>query len=185
MAQYSADVRINVVLGLFTSFLALALAVTFWALTHDQDRDLAMLGLICRAGEGVVGALYLPMTLGLLSLATATGPEAQDPTAVNALGSFVLTARSWNPIVGATFFAVGSALFSWLLLRGRMIPAALAWLGVLASALLIVGLPLQFAGVLEGPATQLMWIPMAAFEIPLGLWLLVKGVARPAHAEER
>jgi hypothetical protein len=30
-----------------------------------------------------------------------------------------------------------------------------------------------------------MWIPMAAFEIPLGLWLLVKGVARPAHAEER
>lgn len=24
--------------------------------------------------------------------------------------------------------------------------------------------------------TQLMWLPMAAFEIPLGLWLLVKGV---------
>jgi hypothetical protein len=30
--------------------------------------------------------------------------------------------------------------------------------------------------VLRGPVTQLMWLPMAAFEIPLGLWLLIKGV---------
>jgi hypothetical protein len=185
MAQHATDVRINVVLGLFTCFLALTLAVTFWALTREQDRDLALLGLTCRAAEGVIGALYLPMTLGLLSLATATGPDAPDPATANALGSFVLTARSWNPTVGATFFAVGSALFSWLLLRGRMIPVALAWLGVVASLILVAGLPLQLAGILEGPITQLMWIPMAAFEIPLGLWLLVKGVAQPANAKVR
>ena len=83
----------------------------------------------------------------------------------------------WKTTVGATFFAVGSTLFSWLLLRGRMIPVALAWLGVLASVLLVVGLPLQLAGVLGGSATQLMWLPMAAFEVPLALWLLIKGLA--------
>src|SRR5260370_23592846 len=38
---------------------------------------------------------------------------------------------------GAIFFAVGSTLFAWLLLRGRMIPVALAQLGVLASVLLV------------------------------------------------
>jgi NADH:ubiquinone oxidoreductase subunit K len=63
-----------------------------------------------------------------------------------------------------------------------MIPVALAWLGVLASVLLVVALPLQLAGLLRGPVTQLMWIPMAAFEIPLGLWLIVKGVRTPEHA---
>ena len=26
------------------------------------------------------------------------------------------------------------------------------------------------------PQLELMWLPMAAFEIPLGVWLLVKGV---------
>lgn len=57
-----------------------------------------------------------------------------------------------------------------------MIPVALAWLGVGASILLVVGLPLQLAGVLHGPVTQLMYLPMAAFEIPLGVWLIVKGV---------
>jgi NADH:ubiquinone oxidoreductase subunit K len=63
-----------------------------------------------------------------------------------------------------------------------MIPVALAWLGVLASVLLVVALPLQLAGLLRGPVTQLMWIPMAAFEIPLGLWLIVRGVRTPEHA---
>jgi len=180
MAQHATDVRVNVVLGLLTCFVALALGVALYAITRDQDPDLAMLALTCRVGEGVVGAIFIPMTLGLLSLATAAGANAPDAAAAHALGSFVLMARRWNPIIGATFFAVGSTLFSWLLLRGRMVPVALAWLGVLASVLLVVGLPLQLAGVLRGSVTQLMWLPMAAFEIPLALWLLIKGVAMPA-----
>ncbi len=40
----------------------------------------------------------------------------------------------------AIFFVVGSALFSWLLLRGRMIPVALAWRVCYGS--LVVFLPL-------------------------------------------
>jgi len=47
------------------------------------------------------------------------------------------------------------------------------------TLLLVVGLPLQLAGVLHGSVIQFMWLPMAAFEIPLALWLLVKGVAMP------
>ena len=89
--------------------------------------------------------------------------------------------QGWITTIGATFFGVGSALFSWLLLRGRMVPVPLAWLGVFASVLLVVSLPLQLAGILRGPVTQLLWLPMLAFEVPLGLWLLVQGVgALPA-----
>lgn len=77
----------------------------------------------------------------------------------------------------AIFFAVGSLLFCWLLLQGRMIPAALAWLGVLASVLWVVGLPLQLIGVLPASATWFIYLPMAAFEIPFALWLMIKGVA--------
>jgi hypothetical protein len=86
----------------------------------------------------------------------------------------------------AIFFAVGSTLFSWLLLRGRLIPVALAWLGVFASALLVVVLPLQLAGLFGGPmtwsasVTWLVWLPMLVFEVVLALWLIIKGVATPA-----
>ena len=130
------------VLALFTSLSALVLGVTLYAITREEDADLAMLALTCRVIEAMPGD-------------------------------------------GAFFFAVGSALFSWLLLRGRMIPIALAWLGVLGSALLVVILPLQRGGLLGGPGswsssvTWLIWLPMLVFEVTLALLLLIKGLGTP------
>jgi len=135
--------RATDVLPLFTSMSALVLGVTLYALTREQDPDLALLALVCRVIEAVPGQAA--------------------------------------PI----FFAVGSTIFSWLLLRGRMIPVALAWLGVLASALLVVILPLQRAGSFSGGAnwssavTWLVWLPMLVFELTFAAWLIVKGVAAP------
>jgi hypothetical protein len=177
IAQHAADVRVAVVLSLLGCFSALVLAVTLYAITREVDADLAMLALTCRVAEGVISGISIPETLGLLWLATATGANAPDPGAVHALGAYLLRA---DMAVTATFFAVGSTLFSYLFLRGRIIPVPLAWLGVLASLLLVVGLPLQIADVLRGSITQLMYLPMLAFEVTLGLWLLVKGVAAQA-----
>ena len=47
--------RATAVLSLVTSFSALVLGVTLYAITRDQDRDLAMLGLTCRVIEAVPG----------------------------------------------------------------------------------------------------------------------------------
>jgi hypothetical protein len=130
------------VLSLLTSFCALVLGVTLYAITREQDSDLAMLGLTCRVIEAIPGE-------------------------------------------GTIYFAVGNTLFAWLLLRGRMIPIALAWLGVLAGALLVVMLLVQRAGLFGGsvnwssPVTWLMFLPMLVFELALALWLLIKGVAMP------
>ena len=85
------------------------------------------------------------------------------------------------------YVAVGSGVFSWLLLRGRMIPVALAWLGVLASVLLVVILPSQRAGLFGGAvnwvsrATWLLFLPMLVFQLTLAVWLITKGVAAPAR----
>ena len=177
IAQHATDVGVVVVLGLLQCFAALVLAVTLYAITREQDPDLAMLALTCRVGEGLVGCTSIPSTLALLWLATLGGAEAPDTGAAHLLGAYLLRG---DVALTATLFAVGSTLFSYLLLRGRMIPIPLAWLGVVASALLVVGLPLQLAGFLRGPITSLMWMPMLAFEVPLALWLLIKGVARPS-----
>ncbi|MFN2565242.1 MAG: DUF4386 domain-containing protein [Gemmatimonadaceae bacterium] len=180
IASHATDVRITIVLSLLSGFSALVLAVTLYAITRDQDRDLAMLALTCRVGEGVVIGAFIPATVGVLWLATASGANAPDGVAAQAVGAFVLRVGDWNGTVAAAFFAAGSTLFSWLLLRGRMIPTPLAWLGVVGSVLLVVGLPLQLAGFFRGPAFGLMWLPMAVFELVLGPWLIIKGVATPA-----
>ena len=134
------------VLSLVTSFSALVLGVTLYAITREQDPDLAMVGLTCRVIEAAPGH-------------------------------------------GEIYFAVGSTVFCWLLLRGRMIPAALAWLGVMASALLVVLLPVQIAGFFGGPrtwsspVTWAVWLPLLVFELTLAMWLITKGVAVPVRRQ--
>lgn len=180
IAQHVTDVRLTIVLSLLGSLSALVLAVTLYAITREQDADLAMLAMTCRVTEGVISGVAVTETLGLLWLATATGPNAPDPATVRAVGAYLLKPPAEGVAVTSTFFAVGSTVFSYLFLRGRMIPVALAWLGVVTSVLLVVALPLQIAGLLRGSVTQLMYLPMLAFEVPVGLWMLIKGVA-PAH----
>jgi hypothetical protein len=178
IAQHATSVRVAVVLELLGCFSALVLGVTLYAITRDQGPDLAMLAMICRVAEGVIGGESLSRPLGRLWLATASGPDAPDPASANALAAFLLKLPSgWS--VNAIFFAVGSLLFSALFLRGRMIPVALAWLGVTASILAVVVLPLELVGILSGPITQLVWLPMLVFEVTLALWLLIKGAALP------
>jgi Domain of unknown function (DUF4386) len=142
--------RVNAaaLLTLVTSFCALVLGVTLYAITREEDPDLALLALLCRVIESVPGH-----------------------------GG------------GAIYFAVGSTLFCWLLLRGRMIPISLAWLGVIASGLLVVLLLLRTAGLFapgtnwSSSLTWLTWLPMLVFEVTFAVWLIVKGVDAPARRQ--
>jgi hypothetical protein len=132
------------VLTIVTSFAALVLGVTLYAVTRDIDPDLALLAMLCRVVESVPG-------------------------------------HKGGPI----FFAVGSTLFCWLLCRGRLIPVALAGLGVTTSAVLVGLLLLQRAGLFSAASTWsssitwLVWLPMLVFELAFAGWLIVKGVAAP------
>jgi hypothetical protein len=67
-------------------------------------------------------------------------------------------------------------IFAYLFLRARSIPVWLAWLGVAGSALIVLALPLKLVGVVRAPLTDLMYIPIGAFEVIVGFWLLIKGV---------
>jgi hypothetical protein len=178
VSAHASDMRIAMLLQLLECFSALVLAVAMYGITRDEDHELAMLAMACRVGEGVISATGIPNTLGILWLATAgAGAGGPDAATANTLGAFLLMPVPSIPI-GAIFFAVGSTIFSYLLLRGRMVPAPLAWFGVLASILLVVWLPLQLVGFLTGPLTGIyQWLPVFVFQVALALWLLIKGVA--------
>jgi hypothetical protein len=69
-----------------------------------------------------------------------------------------------------------------------MIPAALGWLGLVASVLQVVTLLLQRAGLAggavnwAGAATWLTSLPMLVFEVALAMWFITRGVRTPISA---
>jgi hypothetical protein len=184
IAQHEPLVRLAAVLVFLTFVDAVALAVALYGLTRDEDRDLSVLALSFRLGEGVLAAVAAVRMMGLLSVARASvGAAPPDAAAARALGAMLLQEGNASTLVAATCFAIGSTIFAYLFLRARSIPVWLAWVGFLGSALLVLALPLQLAGVLRGPVTQLIWIPVAVFEVVLGFRFLILGAAAPVRRQ--
>jgi hypothetical protein len=181
MSSHGLPVTVNVALGLVTSTLALLLGVAFHGLTRDVDPDWALFGASCRVGEAIVGVFPGLLSLALLGIATQT-VAADDANTARAAASTLFAIRRLLPLAAAWLFSLGSLVFSCLLLRGRRAPRWLAWLGVAASALLVLLLPLQLIGRLPANVSQLMWAPMAAFEVILGVRWIVRGVDLPARS---
>ncbi len=177
LAEHSLLAGGTLLLDVAQSFVALILGVTLYALTRDVDRDLAMLGLASRFAEGLVGAAGIAKTRTLLWIATA-GAGAPAGAAAQPLAASLFHG---DPTLAALFFAAGSTLFCWLFLGGRWVPRPLAWLGLVASSLLVAGLPLQLAGWVTTPWMMMLWLPMLAFEVPFALWLLFRGGATEAR----
>src|SRR5262245_60692484 len=54
VAEHASSVRVSMLLGLLLCLNALALAVALYAITHEEDRDLAVVALSCRVGEALL-----------------------------------------------------------------------------------------------------------------------------------
>lgn len=172
IATNPSGLRLSIVLLAVAGVATLGLAAMLHAITRRQEPSLAAFALACRAVEAGLYAVQILGAMLLLSLSRQRTGSARD------LGAATVDIAAWSTNVGACFFAVGSAVFAYLLLRSRAIPRPLASLGLLASLLLAVSVPLQSAAgaVTADGAGILLWLPMLAFEITAGGWLLIKGL---------
>lgn len=172
IAQHAELSRFTTFLTFLTGIDAILLGLGLYAITRQLEPDLALLAFAFRVGEGINGVMAAVSGATVVEFATRTA-GSPDRAAVNAAGTSLLYGGTIT--IGGTLFACGSTIFAWLILRGRILPAWLAWIGVIGSLLLVIVLPLQMAGVTRGAVTNFVWIPIAFFEVVGGVWLLVRG----------
>ena len=167
--------RVTVLLDLSQTVCALVLAVTLYRLVKPTDPTLALLAMFFRVGEGLLGYLPLLGKLELIKLATAspgTNPLAQLPLANEIL-------HRPDDVFSQFCFVVGGFLFACLFLRGRLIPRWLASIGVITIGMQLICVPLRIATLISASIVDRMWLAILLYEIPLGIWLIAKGVNSP------
>ena len=177
IAQSTSLMKLQIVLTLLSAICAITIAVTVYGLTRHIDRELALFAYVFRVAEGIIIVMATLIVVALIVVASnATGSTGANSTYL-AMGTVLLgIERVIGMNIAAFCFTLGSAFYSYLFIKGRSIPAALAWLGFTISVILAIALPLQLIGVLqEGLLTSLMWMPMLLFEVILGFWLIFKG----------
>jgi hypothetical protein len=189
--------RVTIILNLLTVAGCVILNVALYELLAPVHRSLARLAAFWRLVEqAVYGAITVSSFVVLSVLSGADYLKAFEPRQLQALARLLLGAGSSGFWVAMFFLSLGSTIYCYLLVRSRYIPRALAYSGLVASALGVLGLfsyflfpafiMASFAAVRALPAAglallALILVPIFSFEFTIGLWLLVKGVRIPEH----
>jgi uncharacterized membrane protein len=124
-------------------------------------------------------ALLAILTVSQLSAASA------DPSSFQAIGEVLVAVRVWvHDFVAMIPFGIGTALYSYILYRSRLVPRWLSGWGLVAAALSMVafinaGFTQEFGFT---PVTIVLSVPIAFQEMVLAVWLIAKGFNQSALA---
>jgi len=171
---FRAGIVVDVVI--FVSDVVIAWA--FYELLKPVDAALARLGAWLRVADA---AIMAGVTLyGLVSLRLLSGADylqGIETEKLQALARLFMIVRGTGLYIGFVFLGAGSTVLAYVLLKSRYVPRWLAAWGIFASALLTVGsLATMQSPWFAANASMIFMVPMFFYEVPLGLWFLVKGV---------
>jgi Domain of unknown function (DUF4386) len=178
------SVAFGALLELLLIIANIGTAVVPYPIFRRQNEILALGYVTARIVECtfiLVGILSLLTVVALRQGAAAGADTASLLTA----GKALVALHEWTRQLGPGFVVgVGNGLIlGYLMYRSRLVPRALAVLGLIGGPLIIVTGAAVLLGVLEeGGAWQVAVIPEFLWELSLGIWPIVRGFDRSAIA---
>lgn len=183
-AEKSGTLAISAVLY-FVDALAVALiGFLLFPVLKRYSEPLALGYAGMRIGEFAAVLLLMAPIVLLIEPSVASTPA---DWAMPAGGADISANASVLSVAGAeyraamalVFLCTGAAgtILAWILIRSRLVPRAIAFLGVLGYPAMFLGTVLELFKVLDlqqGPGLLLVW-PVGLFELALPAWLIAKG----------
>lgn len=162
---------------------AVGTAVTLYPVLRRQNEGMALAFVVARVLEAVA------ILVGILSLLTVVslrrdyaGSADIDPDALTAVGSSLLSLHEWTFLFGPNF-ALGAAslLLAYVMYASGLVPRAIAVLGLVGGALILISAVAVMFGAYEQMSMPgvIVALPVFAWELSLAGYLIVKGF-RPA-----
>jgi hypothetical protein len=156
-----------------------AVIVASWGLfllTRSLNRNLSLLALLFRFGEGLLGCVATLICLAPLLVLAPNAWSSFDRAQLDdlAIMSMQLSGVMWDVLF--ILMGIGAALFIWILHTARAIPAWLSGWGMFTYLVMVL---YGFVKILVShPPEKMMLVmfPGALFELLFGCWLLFKGI---------
>jgi hypothetical protein len=161
-----------------------AIAAASYIVLSPINRGLALVAAFWRLADcAILSTGTLAQVLALKVLSAPAYLDAIGAAERQGLARLLLSARGEAMSVGFIFLGLGSAAFAWLWLRSRYVPRVFGAWGIFASCLLALGpLAILLEPRLGDVIDPYYMVPMLFYEVPLGLWLLVRGLKEPSVA---
>jgi len=173
-----AGVLVGGFLELIVALAGIGTAVTLYPVVKRQNEGVALGFVTARVLEGCMIFTGVISLLSLLTLRQDLGGAAGANTA-----ALVTTAAShvavynWTFLLGQSLMpAINALLLGSLMYRSRLVPRIIPTLGLIGAPLLITSvITTLFRTDHQITVLALGFLPVAAWEFSLGVWLVVKG----------
>ena len=160
------------------------IAVALYPVLQTVHATLALSSVVFRALEAGLYVLAVVSLLSVLTLSRQHGADATDLLAVQAVGDALVSMRDHATLAGVFAFCLGAAAYYVAFYRSRLVPRWLSGWGIAATIGMLIACVLGLFG--DRPVTgyTLLVLPIAAQEVVLAGYLLVRGFsARPEYAD--
>ncbi len=161
-------------------------AVVLYRVAKRQSETAALGFVTARVLEG---ALILVGVVSLVSLVTlrndVAGTAGADPASLVSTGHTHLAIYDWTFLLSQSLMPVFNALcLGYVLYRSGLVPRILPIVGLVGAPLLLASDIAIFFDVYDrvSPVAALAFIPIAVWELSLGIWLVTKGFKPAAVA---
>jgi hypothetical protein len=164
-------------LEVIVALAGIGTAVTLYPVVKRQNEGVA-LGFI--AARVLEAGMIFTGVISLLSLVTLRqhlgGAAGANAAALVTTGASHVAVYNWTFLLGQSLMpGINALLLGSLLYRSRLVPRIIPALGLIGAPFLICTVIVTVFGGFKLGSPELAALPVAAWELSLGVWLVVKG----------
>jgi len=151
------------------------LSVALYRVVEPVNRGVALVGVLWRLCEAVLGCVTVVASLAVIHLASA-GASGLDGALRLELVHLLLQAIGHSLSLISAFLCLGTIAFCALLYQSRLVPRGLSGWGIAGCGVMLVGALTRLVAPASGELEMVGALAVIPFEIAIGLWLWLRGV---------
>jgi len=177
-AGADSRVAMGCLLDVVNALACIGTAVAVFPVVRRQNEALALGFVTSRMFEAAVIMTGVVCLLAIVTLRQdLSGAASADQTSLMTTGNALVAIRDWTFQFGPNLSAaINALLFGTLLYRSRLVPRIIPAMGLIGAPLLLAATVATVLGITEqGSAWFLAAVPVALWELSVGIYMIVKG----------
>jgi len=165
-------------LDLGNAMTAVGTAVALFPVVKRENQSMALGFVTSRMFEAATIVMGVVCLLAVVTMRQDYTGSSADPGSLSVTANALVDVRNWTFLIGPGLMpAVNAVLLGTLLYRSRLVPRIIPAIGLVGAPLLLAAFLATYFGLIEqvSAVSGLATLPIAAWELTLGLWMVAKG----------
>lgn len=185
-SEHANQVILGALMELILVVSAVGTATTMFPFLRKYNETVALWHVCFRFLEAIIITVGVISVLSLLTLSREfVAAGAPDTASFQTSGIVLKALHDWTFLLGPNFMlGINTMMYSYIFYKSKLVPRFIPILGMTGSALVFLAALLEMFGVIPQISVTgaLLCLPVAANEMILAVWLIVKGFNESALA---